>query len=324
MSIREASLSDISIENLGEILAANNYIQYSEYDIRFNQLGTYIAEEIKNSLKQGQLVLLAEDNNKKKGLIAGGNSDWDSKHFGVSIAKIHHLYTSGDYYQKRCYTRQLLSYFEKKTMCKLLMTKSHSENTPCIHALEDKKFQLMDTLVTYYFDYTNNKIRDFNETCRIEPLNGEITRLKEIAKTSFSIAKVAVDHFHADHRLETTKSDVLYENWIENACKDKDTVVLVAKIGDQTVGFTAGKINRELEKYSDKKVASLILSAVAPEYRKAQVYTSIIQAFLRYYADKVDIVDIGTHVANYPVQRAWAKLGLKIVRSQHTWHKWLE
>jgi ribosomal protein S18 acetylase RimI-like enzyme len=181
----------------------------------------------------------------------------------------------------------------------------------------------MDTLVTYYFDF-KNEISEFKETCKIEPFKNELPELRNIARASFSKAKVATDHFHADHKLNEKKSDELYEKWIENATNDKDSVVLVAKIDNRTVGFTTGKINYAMNKYSNKKIGSLILSAVDPEYRQAQVYTSLIQAFLRWFSDKVDIVDLGTHVANYSVQRAWSRLGFRIVRSQHTWHKWID
>ena len=169
----------------------------------------------------------------------------------------------------------------------------------------------MDTLVTYYFDF-KSKVSDFKETCKIEPLKDEMPELIKIAKTSFSETKVATDHFHADHRLDEAKSDALYEQWIEEAGKDKDGVVLVAKIDNRAVGFTTCKMNYRLNRYSNKNIGSMILSAVSPEYRQAQVYTSMIQAALRWFSDKVDIVDLGTQIGNYSVLRAWSRLGFKI------------
>jgi hypothetical protein len=146
--------------------------------------------------------------------------------------------------------------------------------------------------------------------------------LKTIAKTSFSETKVATDHFHADHRLDQAKSDALYEKWIEEAGKDKDSIVLVARINSNIVGFITCKIYNHLNSYLDKKIGGMILSAVSPKYRHYHVYTSMLQSSLKWFSDKVDIVELGTQIANYPVQRTWPKLGTMIVRSQNTWHRW--
>ncbi len=323
MKIRIASKDELSYDYLRSILDTNKFLPYAEYGVPIDLIIKYILGDLGDLTERNTFVLLAEENNKFLGLLAGGKSEWDSKHFGVEIANIKYLFTSGEYYERRQHAKKLLSHLATNSKFRLVITKSHTEDTPFIHALEDNSFQLMDTLVTYYFDF-KNKISDFKETCKIEPLKDETPELKKIAKTSFSETRVATDHFHADHRLDEAKSDSLYEKWIDDIKKDKNNFVLVAKIDNRAVGFTTGKINYELNRYSNKKIGSLVLSAVDPEYRQAQVYTSMIQAFLRWFSDKVDIVDLGTHVANYSVQRAWSKLGFRISRSQHTWHKWID
>jgi ribosomal protein S18 acetylase RimI-like enzyme len=324
LKIHIASKDEISVDHVKNILTANgNFPPYAEYGIPIDHLANYIVGDIHYSLEKGSFVLLAEENSNVLGLLAGGKSEWDSKHFEIDIANIRYLFTLGDYYEKKLLTKELLSYLSAISKLMLVITRSHTEDTPLIHALQDNSFQLMDTLVTYYFDF-KNKISDFKETCRIEPLEDEMPELINIAKTSFSETKVAADHFHADHRLDEAKSDALYERWIEEACKDKDGVVLVAKIDNHAVGFTTCKINYRLNSNSNKSIGTMVLSAVSPEYRQAQVYTSMIQAGLRWFSDKVDIVDLGTQIGNYSVQRAWSRLGFRIVRSQYTWHKWID
>ena len=321
MKIHLALEEEISSDYLESALATNKYIPFIEYGIARNSLTNYIVEDLRNSFGKNSLILLAEEGSNIIGLLNAGKSEWDSKHFGVNIGNIRYLVTTGNYYERKQRTEQLLFYLKKKTVFDLLITKSHTEDTSLIHGLEDQSFRLMDTLVTYFFDF-KNKISDFKETCMIEPLKDDTCELKRIAKESFSETRVATDHFHADHRLDEIKSDSLYEDWIEEASKDKEGIVLVAKMDNRIVGFTTCKINYALNRHSNKKVGSLILSAVSPEYRQAQVYTSMIQAGLRWLSDKVDIADLGTHIGNYSVQRAWSRLGFRIVRSQHTWHKW--
>jgi hypothetical protein len=321
LKIHLALEEEISSGHLEGILVTNEYIPFVEYGISRNSIKNYIVEDLRNSLNKNSLILLAEEGNNIVGLLNAGKSEWDSKHFEVNIGNIRHLFTAGTYFERRQRTEQMLSYLKKKIVFDLLITKSHTEDTSLIHGLESNSFQLMDTLVTYFFDF-KNQISNFQETCKIEPLKDETSELKKLAKESFSETRVATDHFHADHRLDESKSDSLYEDWVENASRDKQGVVLVAKMDNRVVGFTTCNINYALNRYSSIKVGSLILSAVSPEYRQAQVYTSMIQAGLRWLSDKVDIADLGTHIGNYSVQRAWSRLGFRIVRSQHTWHKW--
>ncbi|MGA3288667.1 MAG: GNAT family N-acetyltransferase [Candidatus Bathyarchaeia archaeon] len=323
MRIHIASKDEISTDHLRNILTANKFLPYAEYGISIDCLINYIVRNIQDSLEKGSFVLVAEEKNNILGLLVGGKSEWDSKHFGIEIAIIRYLFTSGDYYERRQCAKELLASLSAISKFKLVISRSHTEDIPLVHAIEDSSFQLMDTLVTYYFDF-KNKISDFKESCKIEPLKDEMPELKRIAKTSFSEASVATDHFHADHRLNEAKSDSLYEQWVEETSKDKDNVVLVAKIDNRPVGFTTGKINNQLNNYSNKKIGSLILSAVSLEYRQAHVYTSMIQTGLRWFSDKVDIVDLGTQIGNYSVQIAWQKLGFRIVSSRYTWHKWVD
>ncbi len=322
MNIHVATKDELSVDVLGSFLSKNRFLPYAEYGIPLDNLVNYVIGDLRDSEEKGASVLLAEENNTVLGILSVVKSKWDSNHFGTEIANIRYLFTLGDYLEKKQHTKELLSHLSRLSGFSLLITRTHTEDTPLIHALEDSSFQLMDTLVTHYFDF-KNKVVDFKETCKIELLKDEIPELKKIARTSFSEAKVATDHFHADRRLDEAKSDALYEHWIEEASKDKESIVLVAKINDHPVGFTTSGLNHRLNSYTSKKIGTLILSAVSPEYRNAQIYTSMINATLRWFSDKADIAELGTQIGNYPVQRVWPKLGTKIVRSQNTWHKWM-
>jgi ribosomal protein S18 acetylase RimI-like enzyme len=324
LKIQVASIEDITFDSIKRIIAANKFFPYTEYGIPIELLTKYFLQNLNNSINKDFFVILATKSDNIIGLLAGGKSDWDSKHFGVDIAKVEYILTLGDYCERKQISKQLLSCFSTISKHKLAITRTHTEDTAIIHSLEENSFKLMDTLVTYFFDF-RNPITSFKEICKIEPMKEkEMAELRKISMTSFSEPRIATDHFHADSRLDKAKSDSLYEKWVEDIGKSEFSKVLVAKIRNCPVGFSAGKINYQLNDHANKKIASIILSAVSPEYRQAHIYTSIIQAFLRFFLDKVDIVDIGTHVANYPVQRAWSRLGFKIVRSQHTWHKWID
>jgi ribosomal protein S18 acetylase RimI-like enzyme len=300
------------------------FLPYAEYKIPIEHLLDYIVHDVLNSFDKGAHILLAKEKNRVLGFLVCKRSEWDSRYFGKEISKIKYIATLGNHHQKRRCGKELLSHLVKISNSKILMVRVHTEDVPIIHALDDCSFQLMDTLVTYSFKFDKNEMNAFKETCKIVQCKNEATpELSKIARKSFSEAKVATDHFHADDRLDKTKSDTLSEHWIEEACKDKDCMVLVAEIDDHAVGFTSCKIYRHLDNFFNRKIGAMILSAVSPEYRRRGVYTSMIHAGLRWFSSKVDIVELGTQIGNYPVQRAWSQLGFKITRSQYTLHKWI-
>jgi len=315
---------EISTDLIRNIFAVHNFLPYAEHKIPTESLLNYVVTDVLNSLGKGADILLAKEKDHIRGLLACERSEWDSKHFGEEIAKINYTVTLGNYYEKRQCAKELLSHLVRISNFRLLMVRVHTEDISLVHALEDCSFQLMDTLVTYSFEFGKNEMSDFNETCTIRPWkNEEIPELTKIAYKSFSETRIATDHFHADQRLDKTKSDALFEHWIKESCKDKDGMVLVAEIDHRPVGFTTCKIYRHLNSFFNKKVGAMILSAVSPEYRRREVYTSMIHSGLRWFSDKVDIVELGTQISNYSVQRAWSKLGFKITRSQYTWHRWI-
>ena len=62
------------------ILTANKFLPYAEYGIQIDRLTNYIVGDIQDSLEKGSFALIAEENNNVLGLLAGGKSEWDSKH----------------------------------------------------------------------------------------------------------------------------------------------------------------------------------------------------------------------------------------------------
>lgn len=67
----------------------------------------------------------------------------------------------------------------------------------------------------------------------------------------------------------------------------------------------------------------LVLAAVDPSMRGKSIYTNMISLGLRFLKREAEIVETGTQVTNYAVQKAWVQLGLKQVTTTYVFHKWL-
>jgi hypothetical protein len=64
----------------------------------------------------------------------------------------------------------------------------------------------------------------------------------------------------------------------------------------------------------------MTLTAVDSSARNKLVATSLLNVSLAWFADKVDVIETGGQVSNYAIQRAWNAIGLKIIRTQCTFH----
>ena len=296
------------------------YYYYQEFTSTI--LSEFLYNHIQNVLEDeiGYCIGIKK-NNKLVGLCILKKLSWDTEHFGFNVANIDNIISLGDYFESIKNKLKLLSFIELSfgENIRTLSCKIDTNDTSSIHALEKMGFMIMDTLVTYSFDLRKAKNRELPVSCELRfSRKNDIESLKSLAYNSFYL-----DRFHVDPNYPKEKCDELHSKWIENACNGIGTdKVIVAEIEDSPVGFTTVKESNEASKILGVRIASMILSAVSPKARGKGVYTSMINEGLNYLKDKADIVEVGTQLNNYPVQRAWCTLGFKIVKSQISFHKW--
>jgi hypothetical protein len=120
--------------------------------------------------------------------------------------------------------------------------------------------------------------------------------------------------------LPKRRSSELYAKWLVNSASDPLSEVLVAEKDGEPVGFNVCTVSHPLSDVIGLRVGTMALTAVDPSERKKLVATSLLAASIDWFANKVDIVETGGQVSNYAIQRAWGDVGLKIIRSQCTFH----
>jgi RimJ/RimL family protein N-acetyltransferase len=195
-----------------------------------------------------------------------------------------------------------------------------------VHAFEMASFRLMDTTAIYAFDFRKSQIPEFEDRCtlRLAKLEDE-DALMRIAAISFSQTRVSEDRFHADPDIPKEKSDALYIEWIRNSIRGKMAdAIIVAELKGKPVGFTTIENLRATADEVGINIGALVLSAVLPEARGRGVYTSMIRKGLEHLRPKVDIVELGTQITNFPVQKAWSRLGFKLASGTYAFHRILQ
>jgi len=198
---------------------------------------------------------------------------------------------------------------------KHLATKISTGEIQLINELLENGFYLVDTLISYKFDFKYDKlptyiIGDEIQICGVE--YSDINEIGKIAAESFSH-----DRFHNDKNLPDALCDKYYKNWAENSCRGFADIVLVAKNNKGDIlGFITGK------QYEDT-CGAIVLNAVKKSARGKGVYTALVYEIMRYFNDKVDVLTVGTQINTYAAQRTWAKLGFKVYDSKYVLHKML-
>lgn len=195
-----------------------------------------------------------------------------------------------------------------------LSTKIDTGAKTLIHLLEQNQFLLMDTLVTYKFDFSKKTLKEMNHNCLLRDcIESDLSEVKNFTSKAFKI-----DRFHSDKTLEKSKSDLYYSKWFENSFNGLADRVIVGEIDGDPVGFTAWKLTKMND---ETKTARLVLSAVSDNSRGKRVYTSMIHEGLKWLEGKADYVLVGTQIDNYPVQKTWANFGSFLIGSNYVFHK---
>ncbi|KKK53001.1 hypothetical protein LCGC14_3099150, partial [marine sediment metagenome] len=227
--------------------------------------------------------------------------DWDTNHFGIKVAN----------YQPTTEHEVFVGLDEgREQKVKLLMARCNTAHSEAVSALEYIGFTLMETQVSYTFDF----ILDFPvveiSIRKFKP--DEVEDLVNVAKSSFPCYS---GHFDNDPKIDKDKAIGVYEEWVRNACSGKiaDDVF----VNDTKAGFI-------IVKQLDDTTGEGVLAGVMPHERYQGIYKNLILTAMQWCKDRgLKNIVMTTRVNNYAVQKVWQRIGYEIYGSTHTFHKWL-
>ncbi|MEI6631769.1 MAG: GNAT family N-acetyltransferase [bacterium] len=268
------------------------------------------------------LLLIAEDNSGVIGLAGLFFLSWDTKHFGVNMARVDFLMAAGGYPQAREVKKSLLSFLMKLCWDKKIAYLSCRIDTAdicTVHALEENGFLLMDTIVTYAFNRRRHPIPNMKDIYKIRLFRKtDLPALQDLAGRAFS-----KDRFHLDPHIAAEKASGLFKGWVKDSCAKRSShKVFVAQKSGEVAGFLTFELNKELERLSGYKIAGHGLSAVSPQAKGA--YVSLVKAAVEEIVSHYDCLEFDTQLNNYEVIRVWQRFGFDFIRAKHTFHKWMK
>jgi ribosomal protein S18 acetylase RimI-like enzyme len=264
------------------------------------------------------------------GLLVYNDSPWDSKITGRRIGNIKHLAVATDDHAATEILEELIDEFTKtlgKRGTQCVASRVQSSELAAIHALEQRGFLLMDTLLDLVFDFsrvpsqqTSPPQRDkWLKIRRAEP--ADISELMAMSERAFA---GYFGRYHADSRIPRSTATRIYSEWIRSAFAGWADWILVAEFDNKIAGYTVWRKILERQDAKSPGVASCDLLVIDPEFQGHRLGMALVRDGMQVSRDFVQYLVTPLHVCNYSVQRTFLNLGWKIAGARHSFHKWLK
>jgi len=327
-----ASLDSTALGNLREALPQFAHLPLAHlHDLSSERRRAYWLDEISKSLaKESSIAFQWVVSGSIKGFIVYNDSPWDSEITGRRIGTVEHFAVAVGDDSRTEILQKLLdeltrSLADRGTQC--LVCKVRSNELPGIHALEQRGFLLMDTLLDFVFDFSRTTIEEIHPPRRDEQLKIRRAKPADLSALMTINEKAFTGYFgryHADPQMPPGTATKIYAQWVRSAFEGWADWILVAEVAGRIVGYGLWRKPLEIEAKNSLSVAHYDLAAIDPEFLGRGLWTALMfqgMGIARNYAQYL----VGpVHVCNYPVQHTLQKLGWRISGARHSFHKWLD
>ena len=264
------------------------------------------------------------------GFVIYNDSPWDSKITERRIGTINHLAVIPD---DRANTEILHALIDKlfrslvKRGTQCVVCKVQSDEPAVVHALEQRGFLLMDTLVDFVFDFSRTPLEKISLPKR-EPelkirqaVRQDLPALMAINEKAFG---AYFGRYHADRQMPPGAATKIYAEWVRSALEGWADWILVAEVDDKIAGYGLWRKPFKIEAKNSIRVAHYDLAAIDPEFRGRGLWTALMLDGMRIAREFAQYIIGPVHVANYPVQYSLQKFYWRSSGARHSFHKWLK
>jgi len=277
------------------------------------------ADSVWNATQESASVALGRwSKDRLKGFIVFRKIEFDTRLFGFPCYALAHFQVSddSDFVTRDRLLKAALDRLARKGT-RLVSARTNALETSAMLAVQRSRFVYMDTTMRYAFDLGPSPPPIQSTVLLREARDEDQDSLTEIAAT------YTENRFHYDPKIPRDKADEMYRLWIRNSLRGDADWIVVAELDGKPVGFTTNKNHPELITDRGGWVGEMVFSAVSPQARGRDVYTSMIHAGLLHFHGAADLVYLGCLASNVAVQRAWQRLGFRVTSAACSFHRWL-
>jgi len=260
---------------------------------------------------------------KPRALACWQHLAWDTEILGFGAGKVGPVVYDGESDEIGAIMGALIDRVLSKLArlrVKHISTRIYSNQLVAAHAMEERGFQLIDSILTFAYDFRKQGLAEFPHPFEIIPAGPEHHEgIMEVARRSF-----IYDRFHSDPHISRESADRLHRQWLRNLLEGQDADLLAAVDEGKVIGFTTGKLLKPESKALGLRLGLWILMAAVKEERRRGLGKALTYEMLRHYADQCDLFEGGTQSTNIPSARAFLGAGYKYVSSSFSLRKWSE
>jgi len=284
-----------------------------------------IAQELTNECSTA-FASYAED--RITGLVLYSDSPWDTKVIGTSVGIIKYLVGTAHTHDSPVLDDLLAEVLQHAATHGIhcVTCKVQPLQIPAIHALERHGFLLMDTLLDFLFDFSRTPLESVGLPKLGTGLRIRLAQPDDLSEVLALNQKAFAKHFgryHSDPKLPPGIGSRVYDQWVRSAFEGWADGTFIAEVNGRLAGYAAWKKASVLEVKHSFDIAHCNLAAIHPDFSGQRVFTALILEGMRMAESFSKHLDGPAHINNYPVHRAWLKLGWKITGARHSFHKWL-
>ncbi|MEM2370619.1 MAG: GNAT family N-acetyltransferase [Candidatus Bathyarchaeia archaeon] len=248
------------------------------------------------------------------GVVLIRRSEWDSEHFGFNISKVElALFNQNVNANLRL---ALIRRVIESSVSKLIIARVPLTDIRTIQAFEINGAILTDVLLTFHRDLREIPIS--REDCRgIEILEADEKHTQQISKIAKDV--FTTSHFHSDLFLPANRCSELYAKWALNSLRELADIVLVAKEGNNLLGFVTCRIDYLNDEYS---YGVIDLIGVKKEHQGRGIGSCLLNEALRWFSRRTSSVYVGTQANNVRSVRLYEGASFKNVFAEATLHIW--
>ncbi len=300
------------------------------HDLSCERRLAYWLDEISQSLaKESSLGFQWVGSGTVKGFVVYNDSPWDSEIIGRRIGTVEHIGVaaaddSGTEILQELLDELTRTLTDRGTEC--VVCKVHSNESPLIHALEQRGFVLMDSLLDFVFDFCRTPFEEVHPPRRDEQLTIRQAKPEDLSALMAINQKAFTGYFgryHADPRMPPGTATEIYAQWVHAAFQGWADWILVAELDGRIAGYGLWRKPLEIEARNSVNVAHYDLAAIDPEFLGRGLWTALMFDGMNIARNYAQYLVGPVHVCNYPVQHTLQKLGWRISGARHSFHKWL-
>lgn len=265
------------------------------------------------------------------GLLIYADNPWETDLFGKRAATINTFVVDGSAPDKLSVAQSLLDHAIQDATSRgaqFLLGKTYTDDLTCIHALESRGFQLMDTIVDCVYDVRRTPLGSIQAPVLPEGVSLRLAAPSDREELSAVAGASFREHFgryHADERLGRDLATKAYEQWMRSSLDGYADWIYLAIAADKIVGFSVWKRPSKAESQLKVRVGHYSIAGIHPDFHGKGLFTALTYAGMQSLEGIADVIEGPTHINNYGVQFGYAKMGWRVLSdARHSFHKWID